>query len=328
MAGGAAGVVIEIAEDGRHLALDRGFMVVKGDGKEIGRVPLDDLAVLVCTAHGLTYSNNLLLALLERDCAVVLCGRNFSPAAILWPVDGHHVQAQRMRAQAEMTEASKGRLWQVITRAKIRTQGAVLEALGVPAGAFVELAKKVRSGDPENIEAQAARRYWPLLFGTEFRRDSDHPGTNGLLNYGYAILRGGTARAVASAGLHPTLGLKHSNRSNPMCLVDDLMEPFRPLVDILVHRMVSEGRVEVDRDTKRELAGVLVRDMRTETGVTPLATCLFRLTFSLAQLLLGERKVLDLPLLPLPLDLVVPPTGKEDAHGAQRVSTDVDDGDV
>jgi CRISPR-associated protein Cas1 len=315
MAGGAAGVVIEIAEDGRHLALDRGFMVVKGDGKEIGRVPLDDLAVLVCTAHGLTYSNNLLLALLERDCAVVLCGRNFSPAAILWPIDGHHVQAQRMRAQAEMTEASKGRLWQVITRAKIRTQGAVLEALGVPAGAFVDLAKKVKSGDPENIEAQAARRYWPLLFGTEFRRDSDHPGTNGLLNYGYAILRGGTARAVASAGLHPTLGLKHSNRGNPMCLVDDLMEPFRPLVDI-------------DRDTKRELAGVLVRDMRTETGVTPLATCLFRLTFSLAQLLLGERKVLDLPLSPLPLDLVVPPTGKEGAHGTQRVSTDVDDGDV
>ncbi len=111
----------------------------------------------------------------------------------------------------------------------------------MPAGAFVELAKKVRSGDPENIEAQAARRYWPLLFGTEFRRDSDHPGTNSLLNYGYAILRGGTARAVASAGLHPTLGLKHSNRGNPMCLVDDLMEPFRPLVDILVHRMVREG---------------------------------------------------------------------------------------
>jgi CRISPR-associated protein Cas1 len=92
--------------------------------------------------------------------------------------------------------------------------------------------------------------------------------------------------------------------------------------------MVREGRGEVDRDTKRELAGVLVRDMRTEAGVTPLATCLFRLTFSLAQLLLGERKVLDLPLLPLPLDLVVSPTGKEDAHGAQRVSADVDDGDV
>lgn len=303
-------------------------MVVKDSGREIGRVPLDDIAVLVGTAHGLTYSNNLLLALLERDCAVVLCGRNFSPAAILWPVDGHHVQAQRMRAQAEMSDAFRSRLWQAIVRAKIRTQGAVLEALGESAGAFGELARRVKTGDPENVEAQAARRYWPLLFGPEFRRDHDDPGINGLLNYGYAILRGGTARAVASAGLHPTLGLKHSNRSNPMCLVDDLMEPFRPLVDILVHRMVLAGRVEVDRDSKRELAGILVRDMRTETGVTPLATCLFRMAFSLTQMLSGERKVLELPLLPLPLDLVPPPNAREDAHGSQRVSSDVDDGDV
>src|SRR4051812_29524505 len=85
------------------------------------------------------YDTVRLVALLERDCAVVLCCRNFHPAAILWPIDGHHVKAQRMRAQAEMTEAMKGRLWQVVIRAKIRTQGAVLEALGVPAGAFMEL---------------------------------------------------------------------------------------------------------------------------------------------------------------------------------------------
>ncbi|WP_114857449.1 type II CRISPR-associated endonuclease Cas1 [Azospirillum brasilense] len=324
----AAGIVIEVAEDGRHLSLDRGFMVVSTRGEEIGRVPLDDIAVLIGTAHGLTYSSNLLLALLERDCVVVLCGRNFSPAAILWPVDGHHAQAQRMRAQAEITDALRNRLWQAIARAKVRNQGAVLEALGQPAGAFVELARRMRSGDPENIEAQAARRYWPLLFGPDFRRDSDEPGINGLLNYGYAVLRGGTARAVAAAGLHPTLGLKHSNRSNPMCLVDDLLEPFRPLVDILVHRLVAEGRLEVDRDTKRVLAGILVQDLRTEAGVTPLGTCLFRLASSLAQLLLGERPVLDLPLSPLPLDLVSPHTRKEGAHGTQRVSPDVDDGDV
>lgn len=326
--GSAAAVVIEVAEDGRHLSLDRGFMVVSTRGAEIGRVPLDDIAVLIGTAHGLTYSNNLLLALLERECAVVLCGRNFSPAAILWPIDGHHVQAQRMRAQADATDAFKNRLWQAIARAKVRNQGAVLEALGQPAGAFVELARKLRSGDPDNIEAQAARRYWPLLFGPDFRRDSDEPGLNGLLNYGYAVLRGGAARAVAAAGLHPTLGLKHSNRSNPMCLVDDLLEPFRPLVDLLVRRLAADGCLAVDRDAKRALAGILTQDLRTEAGVTPLATCLFRLASSLAQMLLGERQVLDLPLSPLPLDLVPSHSGKGGAHGAQRVSSHVDDGDV
>lgn len=144
----AAGIVIDVAENGRHLSLDRGFMVVSAHGGEIGRVPLDDIAVLIGTAHGLTYSNNLLLALLERECAVVLCGRNFSPAAILWPIDGHHVQAQRMRAQADVTDAFKRRLWQAIARAKVRNQGAVLETLGLPAGAFVELARKLAVGRP------------------------------------------------------------------------------------------------------------------------------------------------------------------------------------
>ncbi|AWB06351.1 type II CRISPR-associated endonuclease Cas1 [Azospirillum humicireducens] len=324
----AAGVVVEVAEDGRHLSLDRGFMVVSEKGRELGRVPLDDMAVLIATAHGLTYSNNLLLALLERDCSVVLCGRNFSPAAILWPLDGHHIQAQRMRAQADITDAFKRRLWQAIARAKVRNQGAILQALGHPAGAFEELARKMRTGDPENIEAQAARRYWPLLFGPDFRRDADEPGINGLLNYGYAVLRGGTARATAAAGLHPSLGLKHSNRSNPMCLVDDLLEPFRPMVDIAVHRMVSDGLLEVDRETKRILAGLLVQDLRTDAGVTPLSTCLFRLATSLAQVLSGERQVLDLPLSPLPLEIARGPSGKEGAHATQRVSAHVDDGDV
>lgn len=328
MAGGGAGVVIEVAENGRHLALDRGFLVVSAHGAEIGRVPIDDVAVLIGSAHGLTWSNDLLLALLERDCGVVLCGRNFQPAAIVWPVDGHHAQAQRMRAQADMTDAFKRRLWQAIVRAKVRTQGAVLEAAGQPAGAFAELVRKVKAGDPENVEAQAARRYWPLLFGRDFRRDAEEPGVNGLLNYGYAVLRGAMARATAAAGLHPTLGLMHSNRGNPMCLVDDLMEPFRPLVDIHVHRMAADGRTEVDRDAKRILAGIVTCDLRTEAGVSPLSTCLYRLAFSLAQMLSGDAVALDLPLTPLPLDLCGLSGRIGGAHAAQRVSSDVDDGDV
>lgn len=128
----AAGIVVEVAEDGRHLSLDRGFMVVSEKGRELGRVPLDDMAVLIATAHGLTYSNNLLLALLERDCSVILCGRNFTPAAILWPLDGHHIQAQRMRAQADITDAFKRRLWQAIARAKVAIRGRSSRRSAIP----------------------------------------------------------------------------------------------------------------------------------------------------------------------------------------------------
>ena len=178
--------------------------------------------------------------------------------------------------------------------------------MGRPAGAFRLLARKVGSGDPENVEAQAARRYWPLLFGEGFRRERESGGLNALLNYGYAVLRSCTARAVTGAGLHPSVAIHHRNRANDMALVDDLMEPFRPLVDLAVARLAGRGVAEVTPDAKRALAGLAFADMRTGAGVTPLATCLERLAISLAQAFESGEAKLDLPLAPLPLELGAP----------------------
>ncbi|MGB6087498.1 type II CRISPR-associated endonuclease Cas1, partial [Parvibaculum sp.] len=247
------GRVVEIAADDRHLAVSRGFLTVSSKGEEVGRVPLDDIGVLLAHAHGLTYSNNLMVELAQRGAAVVLCGPNHMPVAWLWPMDGHHVQSLRMRQQLEAGAPLRKRLWQALVRAKIEQQRAVLERLGKPDGAFDLLARKVKSGDPENIEAQAARRYWPLLMGDDFRRDRRSDGANAMLNYGYTVLRAGVARAVTSAGLHPSVGLHHSNRNNPMCLVDDLMEPFRPIVDYMVSRLIVAGKEEVNPETKAVL---------------------------------------------------------------------------
>lgn len=295
--------VIEIASDGRHLAVLRGFMTISADGAEVGRIPLDDIGVLLCHAHGLTYSNNLLAELSQRGAAVVLCGPNHMPLAWVWPLDGHHIQALRMRHQIEADEPLKKRLWQALVRAKILQQGAVLARLGKPDGAFTLLARKVRSGDPENVEAQAARRYWPLLMGTAFRRDRQAAGANAILNYGYTVLRAGMARAVTSTGLHPSIGLHHANRGNPMCLVDDLMEPFRPMIDYLVSRLVDEGAEDVTPEVKRKLAESLSMDMATERGTTPVSTCLERLALSLAASFESGKPVLDLPAPLLPLEL-------------------------
>jgi len=297
------GRVIEVAEDGRHLSVHRGFMVVASSGQEIGRVPLDDIAVLVITAHGITYTNNLLTTLAGRGAAVVICADNFRPIAWIWPLEGHHVQAARMAAQLDAPRPLGKRLWQTLVQAKIRQQATVLDNVGKPSGGFDLLARRVRSGDPENIEAQAARRYWPLLMGSDFRRDRAAGGANSLLNYGYGILRAATARSVVAAGLHPSVGLHHSNRSNPMVLVDDLMEPFRPVVDLLVHRLLVSGVESVTPEAKRSLAGVLARDMQTERGSTPLISCLGRLAASLATAYEDGKARLDLPLSPLPIDL-------------------------
>jgi CRISPR-associated protein Cas1 len=295
------GRVIEVATDGRHLAVDRGFLTVAEKGSEVGRVPLDDLAAVVANAHGLTYSNNLLVTLAARGVPVVLCGANHRPAALVWPVDGHHAQAGRMSDQARASLPLKKRLWQQIVQAKILAQGATLAAIGAEAGGFRLLARKVRPGDPDNVEAEAARRYWPLLLGPDFRRDTDGSGLNGLLNYGYAILRAATARAVMAAGLHPSLSLMHSNRGNALVLVDDLMEPFRPIVDREVHRLKSDNILDVTSEAKTALARIMIVDLPAEEGRSPLMTCLERLAGSLAKAYAGEADRLVLPQPGLPL---------------------------
>jgi CRISP-associated protein Cas1 len=296
------GRVVEIETDGRHLAINRGFLVVSEQGAEAGGVPLDDIAAVIANAHGLTYSNNALVTLSRRGIPVVLCGANHTPAAIVWPVDSHHIQTGRMNDQVAAGAPLKKRLWAQLVRAKILAQAATLAAVGAPNTSFFLLSRKVRSGDPDNVEAEAARRYWPLLLGTEFRRDTGGDGINSLLNYGYAVLRAGVARAVMAAGLHPGFGLMHSNRSNPMVLIDDLMEPFRPSVDREVYRLVRDGGREVNRDTKAALARIMVLDLPTNLGLSPLMVCAERLTQSLTRAFAGEGDQLDLPLPARPLE--------------------------
>lgn len=289
------GRIVEIAQDGRHLARERGFLTINANSAELGRVPLDDLAAVIANAHGVTYTNNLLVALSERGIPMVISGTNHSPAGVLWPVDAHHLQAARIDAQIACKQPVRKRLWADIVRAKIRHQIAVLDALGGVSLPLHMLIPKVRSGDPANVEAQAARVYWLKLFGTDFLRDRDDNGVNSFLNYGYTVLRAATARAVMAAGLHPSIGLHHSNKLNAMRLVDDLMEPFRPFVDLRVYALAQAGHEHINPFTKRSLVEALLVDLNTDWGTSPVGVCIQRLATSLALILTKERKSLDLP---------------------------------
>ena len=77
------GRVVEIGGQGRFLSLDRGFLVISQQGSEIGRTPIDDISALIGNAHGLSYSNNVLVALAERGAPFVLCGKQHRPVALL-----------------------------------------------------------------------------------------------------------------------------------------------------------------------------------------------------------------------------------------------------
>jgi len=291
--------VVEVATDSRHLSLRDNSLVISESGKavEVGRVPLRDIGALILNAHGITYSNSLLVALAESGVPAVFCADNHSAAGYLIPTKSHHEQAKRLRSQVSVTLGVQRRLWAEIVKAKIVRQADVVAAAvgGDAAKGLTMLAHRVKSGDPQNLEAQAARRYWPILMGPDFRRTPSLPGINGMLNYGYAVLRSTVARAVLSAGLHPSLGVKHHNAGNPMCLVDDLIEPFRPVVDLLVWHLVNAGELEVTKAVKLVLGNQITLPVPMADDVTSLSLATVRLAQSFAQCISGKQCSLDLP---------------------------------
>ncbi len=293
--------IIDIATDGRHLFRDHGFLKVSENGTEIGRTPLDQIAAVIVHAHGTTWSTSLLVELAERGAPVVLCAANHAPKSVLLPIEGHFAQGARMRAQWNAKTPLIKQAWKQVVACKVGMQAAALEAIGQSAAPLTMMLRKLTSGDSTNIEAQAARYYWPRMMGTDFRRDTGGNGENALLNYGYTVLRAATARAVVAAGLHPTIGLFHSNRGNAFALADDLMEPFRPLVDSSVRTIVSARGTDVNSSAKQALARLIAADLPLGDGVTPVSVALMKLATSLGQSFETGKLGLVLPTPPDPL---------------------------
>lgn len=290
--------VVEIAQDGHHLSKFRGFMMVKAGATEVGRVPLDDITTLILTAHQITLSKSLLQELAERAIPVITCGKNFHPVALSLPYDSHHDKAGILWTQIECSKPFAKRIWQSIVKEKISNQKFVLECFDPRSPVLSDLdvlARRVKSGDTQNMEAQAARRYWTALLGTDFRRDFQSGLENALLNYGYSVLRAATARAVCSAGLTPALGIHHHNRKNAFALVDDLMEPLRPIVDKTVREIVDQHDKSASILTpefKRLLTRVLDEDVMMEKGISTVMNALHRIAQTFAKSLSeGENRV-------------------------------------
>lgn len=286
---------IDIATDGRHLSRERGLLKVTEDGAEIGRIPLDEITAVLIHAHGATVSGTLLAELGDRAVPVVFCDSNHAPRSVLMPIEGHHAQGGRLRAQWQAKAPLINQAWKQVVISKITMQAAALEAVAAPNAPLIMMARSVTGGDSTNVEAQAARYYWPLMMGGDFRRDRDAPDVNAILNYGYTVLRAATARAVVAAGLHPTIGLHHSNRGNAFALADDLMEPFRPLVDCAARTLADRNGPQVDTEAKQTLARLIALDLPLGDGQTPVSVALTKLATSLGQSFESGKLSLTLP---------------------------------
>jgi len=287
---------IEISQQPAHLTVQHAQLVLKRDGAVVGQVPCEDVGVVLVDQPQVTYSHAALAALAESDAVLVVCGRNHLPVAVLLPLADHTQVVWRLSDQLAVSRPLKKQLWRQLIRAKIRGQALNLAAGSPARSKLLDYARQVRSGDASNLEAQAARVYWQNWLPEElFRRDADASGLNSLLNYGYSVMRAALARAIVAAGMQPSLGLKHSNRSNNFCLADDLIEPLRPLVDDRARELYRQGYDELSVEAKTGLLKLLAEDVRLGDETGPLMVVLHRYIASLVKCFQGEFKRLEIP---------------------------------
>lgn len=260
-------------------------------------VPVEDIGVVVLEHPQTTVTLPLLNALSDNNAAVILCGNDRMPNAMLLNLDSNRTQGESYRAQIEASEPLRKGLWKQIVEAKIRNQAALLDKLGRDGGLLKPYWSNVRSGDADNREGAAARVYWSELFGRGFVRSREGEAPNNLLNYGYTILRAAVARALMGSGLFPAFGIFHRNRYNAFPLADDVMEPYRPYVDEAVFGLSARGENRLTAQTKQELLRLLFADTRFDDLVRPLDVGLSFTTSSLAKCFAGTKKKIAYPLL-------------------------------
>lgn len=280
-----------------QLSLRNAQMVItiKGNPDEGQTVPIEDIGMVIIENQMVNITIPLMSALIDNGVAVILCDKKGMPHAMLQNLEGNSLQGEYLRNQISIGEVMRKQLWKQIIESKIRNQASLLDKLHGNGDILKPLYSNVKSGDSDNREGLAARLYWNALFGSDFVRDRNLGGINALLNYGYTVLRAATARALISAGLTPSLGLFHHNRSNAFPLADDMMEPFRPFVDETVYRLYDANKLQIDKDTKFELLSCLSCDTHYPKVKRPLQIGLSITMSSLAKCYANEQKKLSLP---------------------------------
>lgn len=293
--------IVEIATPARLSVRDAQLVIEWPQAEQLMlpfTTPVSEIAVLLLAHPQISLSQAVLSRIAEAGGSVITIDSKFLPASMLLPVQSHFIQTERFARQMELSLPARKRLWRQIVRAKIKAQGELLSELHGSDQGLIALSTRVRSGDVGNLEAQAARRYWQHLFpGKAFRRGSDEIDQNRHLDYGYTVLRAAVARAVCAAGLHPSIGLQHSNRYDPFCLAADVMEPFRPLIDRRVAQWIAreDAAAPFDSRTKNWLIGAVTSRYIYEREERTLFDILLRVANSLAKCVTGELRDPALP---------------------------------
>lgn len=284
-------------ENPARLSLKLAQMVV--ELQDVTRtLPIEDIGVVILDHKQITITHALIDALLANNVAIVTSNDKHLPVGLMLPLDGNTLQSERFRAQIDASEPLKKQMWQQTIVAKILGQAHVLGTRLIKHNNMLKWAKDVRSGDPENMEARAAAFYWRNMFEKDaFIRDPQGLPPNNLLNYGYSIVRAMMARALVGAGLLPTLGIHHHSRYDAYCLADDIMEPYRPFVDMKVLEMWKNGGItsDISSGQKRELLGITTMDVNISGHRSPMMLAIQTTAQSVQKCYSGEARKIIYP---------------------------------
>jgi CRISP-associated protein Cas1 len=265
------------------------------------RVPFEDIAVIVLNNREITITHPVLSACAEYGVALYSTGDNHQPNGVFLPFLSHSRVTRMMRLQLDIDKPQVKRAWAEFVKVKISNQGKCLKLAKKGDHERLEsYASRVRSGDPENMEAQASSYYFPKLFGKGFNRAKDC-WVNAMLDYGYAVLRGAITRALVAHGFQPNIGLFHRSEQNAFNLADDVIEPYRPLVDLHVFSAINphaDAKAELSPTDKTSLVALLNTDMQMPRGNMSVLASIEQVTESLVRLYEGgNERVLELPIL-------------------------------
>lgn len=284
-----------------YLSVRNGQLVIDTrSDRGVATRPIEDIGLIVIESHAVTLTSALMAALTDNNVSIVLCDSKHLPSALMLPLSGNTLLTERTRAQLSASQPLKKKLWQQTVVAKIQNQGAILKHRNPKESSCMEeMAKIVRSGDPDNLEARAAVFYWKNLFPDRpgFLRSDEDDCVNSMLNYGYAILRAVIARALVGAGMIPHVGIFHRNKYNAYCLADDIMEPYRPYIDNLVSHMIDCHGIpeELTTEQKRLLLSIPTLDVELGRVKRPLMIAAEMTAASLARCYTGELRKITYP---------------------------------
>ncbi|HEV8081823.1 MAG TPA: type II CRISPR-associated endonuclease Cas1 [Chitinophagaceae bacterium] len=266
---------------------------------ETKTAPIEDIGILILDHQQITITQAVLAKLLANNTAIITCDNTHHPIGMHLSLDGHTLQSQKFKAQIEASLPLKKQLWQQTIAAKINNQANLLKQEKIEIKYMQNLSLNVKSGDSDNCEARAAVYYWKNIFPEflQFRRERYGPPPNNLLNYGYAILRAVVARSLVCSGLLPTLGIHHRNQYNAYCLADDIMEPYRPYVDLIVCKIITMNGnfLEMTSSMKKQLLEIPGMDVMIDWQKSPLMNAVQRTTSSLAKCFEGTTKKILYP---------------------------------